>query len=206
MTPEPSEHVSILLVDPSRADAVLASLRSRFEVLEAATQTAAIRALKLARPSALVTELRLAEGDALAVCREAKSQNEPPSILVTTAIAQYVPAALIAGCDGVLMKPFPPNLLHTRLARLLRERAERLRQGSYLQSQKVAHLKERFEQGETGTNRTWSDTHCPSCAAGNAVSFDAAARRQMWFACLGCRHVWIAKPRAKAKSDSSRLP
>ena len=195
MTPEPSDRLSILFVDPSREDDVVASLRSRFEVVEAATVASAVRSLRLVRPSAIVTELTLPDGDGVAICRDAKQQPDPAAtVLVTTATAQHVPAALIAGCDGVLMKPFPPNLLHTRLARLLRNRAAGLRQGSYLQNQKLAHLKERLEQVETGTNRTWSDTHCPSCAAGNAVSFDAAVHRQMWFACLGCRHVWIAKP------------
>ena len=197
MTPEPGAHVSILFVDPSRDDGVMASLRSRFEVVEATTAVAAIRSLKLVRPTAVVTELTLPDGAALLICREAKQQPEPAAVLVTTATPQDVPAALIAGCDGVLLKPFPPNLLHTRLARLLRERAKHLRQVSYLQNQKLAHLKERVEEVATGTNRIWSDTHCPSCAAGNAVSFDAAAHRQMWFACLGCRHVWIAKPRGR---------
>lgn len=197
MTPDLREHMSILFVDPSRRDDVLA-LRSRFEVVEVATVVAAIRSLRLVRPSAIVTELTLPDGDGVAICQDAKQQPDPAAtVLVTTATAQHVPAALIAGCDGVLLKPFPPNLLHTRLARLLRDRATRLRQDSCLQNQKLAHLKERFKQVETGTNRTWSDTHCPSCAAGNAVSFDATVHRQMWFACLGCRHVWIAKPHGR---------
>ena len=195
MRPEPPEHASILFVDPSRDDDVLASLRTRFEVVEAPTVVAAIRSLKLARPSAVVTELTLPDGDGVAICRDAKQQPEPALVLVTTATAQEVPAALIAGCDGVLLKPYQPNLLHARLGRLLRERAARLQQHSRLQTQKIAHLKQRFTEDPAGTNRTWSDSHCPSCAAGNAVSFDAASHRRMWFACLGCRHVWIAKRR-----------
>ena len=196
MTYEPDERVSILFVDPSRDDDVLGSLRSRFEVAEAATASAAIRSLKAVRPSVIVTELTLPEGDGVAVCREAKQQPEPaPTVLVTTAKTDAVPAALIAGCDGVLLKPFAPNLLHTRLARLLRNRATHLRQNSYLQNQKLAHLKTRFEQVESGTNRTWSDTHCPSCGAGDGVSFDAAVHRRMWFACLKCLHVWTARRR-----------
>lgn len=194
MTSEQTEHVSILFVDPSRNDDVLASLRSRFEVVEAATTVAAIRSLRLVRPSAIVTELALPDGDGVSVCQEAKRQQEPAAVLVTTATAQAVPAALIAGCDGVLLKPYQPNLLHARLGRLLRQRAARLQQHASLQNQKIAHLKERFARVEPGTNRRWSDTHCPACAAGNAVSFDATAHRRMWFACLGCRHVWIAKP------------
>ena len=195
MTPTPPGQASILFVDPSPEDDVLASLRSRFEVVEAATVVAAIRSLKLVRPSAVVTELTLPDGDGVAICQDAKRQPERAAVLVTTATAQDVPAALIAGCDGVLLKPYQPNLLHARLGRLLRERAARLQRHASLQNQKIAHLKQRFTEGPTGTNRTWSETHCPSCAAGNAVSFDAVSHRRMWFACLGCRHVWIAKRR-----------
>ena len=193
MTPNPSEHVSILFVDPSGKDDVLATLRSRFEVVEAATAAAAIRSLKLIRPSAVVTELTLPDGDGVTICREAKQQPEPGAVLVTTATASDVPDALIAGCDSVLLKPFPPNLLHARLARLLRQRARRVQQNVWLQNQKLAHLKERFEGLQTGTNRIWSETHCPSCGRGDAVSFDATSHRRLWFACLKCRHVWIAK-------------
>ena len=171
MTSEPSEHVSILFVDPTREDNVVASLRSQFEVVEATTAPAAIRSLKLVRPSFVVTELAVPDGDGIGICREAKQQPEPATVLVTTATAQDVPAALIAGCDGVLLKPFAPNLLHTRLARLVRNRAAQLRQSAVLQNQKLAHLKARFEQVEAGTNRTWSDTHCPSCGAGGRRQF-----------------------------------
>ena len=45
MTPEASEHVSVLLADPSRGGDTVASLRGRFEVVEAATTVAALRAL-----------------------------------------------------------------------------------------------------------------------------------------------------------------
>lgn len=181
MTSEQTEHVSILFVDASRNDDVVASLRSRFKVVEVATAVTAIRTLRLMRPSAIVTELTLPDGDGVAVCQEAKQQPESATVLVTTATAASVPAALIAGCDGVLLKPFPPNLLHTRLARLLLQRAKRRQQDAALRTQKLIHLKERFEQVETGTNHTWSDTHCPSCEAGNAVSFDGTAHRRMWF-------------------------
>jgi DNA-binding response OmpR family regulator len=204
MTPDPSEHASILFVDPSRNDDVLASLRSRFEVVEAPAAVTAIRLLKLVRPSAIVTELTLPDGDGVSICHEAKKQQEPAAVLVTTATASDVPDALIAGCDSVLLKPFPPNLLHARLARLLRQRARRVQQNVWLQNQKLAHLKERFEGLQTGTNRIWPDTHCPSCGQGDAVSFDATSHRRWWFACLKCRHVWIAKRGGVGDGDDRR--
>ena len=193
MTSEPHDPVSILLVDPSRADGTVASLRQRFKVVEAATVVAALRALNLVRPSAIVMELALPDGDGLAISREAKRHPAPAAVLVTTAATDNVPDALIAGCDGVLMKPFPPNLLHTRLARLLHQRALRVQQNTWLQHQKFSHLKERFQPQQTGTNLIWAETYCPSCRHSHAVSFDATSHRRLWFACLACRHVWIAK-------------
>jgi len=73
--------------------------------------------------------------------------------------------------DGVLMKPFPPNLLHTRVSRLLRIREPHM---------------------SIGTNVVCQDAVCPSCGHGGGVGFDAAAHRRMWYACLPCGHVWMA--------------
>ena len=193
MTSDATERVTLLVVDPSSGDDSLASLRGRFEVTEAATEVAAIRSLRLIRPSAVVTESRLPEGDGLAVCREAKRQAAPPAVVVTTGVVEDAPAALMAGCDSVVVKPFPPNLLHRRLDRVLRDRAAQLQLHSYLQSQELIHLKERF--AHYSINRVWSDTHCPSCQQGNAVSFDAGVHRRLWFACLTCQKVWTARPR-----------
>jgi len=92
-------------------------------------------------------------------------------VLATTSEPALVPEALKAGCDGVLMKPFAPNLLYTRVGRLLRMR----------------------EQELNGTNVVCHDAVCPSCGRGGGVGFDAASHRRMWYACLPCSHVWVAR-------------
>jgi DNA-binding response OmpR family regulator len=43
------------------------------------------------------------------------------SVLVLTESPERGPAALKAGCHGVLLKPFAPNLVAARLGRLVRE-------------------------------------------------------------------------------------
>ena len=43
-----------------------------------------------------------------------------------------------------------------------------------------------------GTNVVCHDALCPACGQSDGVSFDAAARRRMWYACLPCGNVWMA--------------
>jgi DNA-binding response OmpR family regulator len=115
-----------------------------------------------------------------------------PTMLVTTGATEMVPAAIASGCDGVLLKPFAPNLLYARLGRLRRE-AQMLRARSALQLAKTSDLHERSEAIVNGTNRVWPDSRCPSCDHAGIVSFDNASHRRMWYACLECEKVWIAR-------------
>jgi len=108
-------------------------------------------------------DIDIGDGAAVDVCRQAKSLNPPPAVLVITAAIQKVPDALAAGCDSVLLKPFPPNLFCGRVGRLLRAytaglsaRADRAPANSH-------HLSERSAPQFVGTNRMWPDTRCPHC-------------------------------------------
>lgn len=159
--------LDILLVDQDAG--VIERLRSRFSVTVASTLDAAIRQLERTAPQILVVELALANGDGVEVCQAARSSRRRPHVLVTTSAADRVPAALRAGCDAVLLKPFEPNLLFTRIGRLL--------------------------SSERGLNRFWPGWPCPSCHGDGVVSFDYTGRRRMWCACLACNHVWIAARR-----------
>jgi DNA-binding response OmpR family regulator len=186
------EPVSILFVDPGGADSYLPLLRSHFEVTSAASEAQAIRALRTFQPSLVVTDLLLPDGDGVSVCRQSKAFSaDPPSVLATTAIPERVPEALLAGCDGVLVKPFAPNLLFTRISRLLRLRTKVLAERAMWQRAKAAHLVERSNLMMSGTNTVWPDGDCPSCGHRGVVSFDAQSHRRMWFACLPCRKVWL---------------
>ena len=164
--------ISILVVDP-HADAFLPVLRRRFEVTAVSSEAQAVRALKAFQPTMVITELALPDGDGVSVCRQSKTGEAGATlVLVTTSEPARVPEALKAGCDGVLMKPFPPNLLYTRVGRLLR-----IREPHMLVS----------------TNVVCHDAVCPSCGCGGGVGFDAAAHRRMWYACLPCGHVWMTR-------------
>jgi len=163
--------VSILFVDPG-ADSFLPVLRRHYEVSAVSSEAQALRALKAFQPTLVITELGLPDGDGVAVCRQSKAgEGRATLVLATTSEPARVPEALRAGCDGVLMKPFPPNLLHTRVSRLLRIREPHM---------------------SIGTNVVCQDAVCPSCGHGGGVGFDAAAHRRMWYACLPCGHVWMA--------------
>jgi hypothetical protein len=95
-----------------------------------------------------------------------------------------VPDALAAGCDGVLLKPFAPNLLYARLGRLQREMVHQQRMRSLFRSSDTARR-------STGTNRFWPDQPCPCCHTVGVTSFEFHSHRRAWFACTACRHVWV---------------
>ena len=193
---EDVERTSILFVDPDAAELYLPSLRASLDVSAVSSEDQAIRALATFHPTLIITELTLPEGDGVSVCRQSKAfAPNPPSVLVTTAVPERVPDALLAGCDGVLLKPFAPNLLYARIGRLLRQRADALRERAIWQRAKAAFLIEHSQRVLTGTNIVWPDAYCPSCGKGDLVSFDAASYRRMWYACLPCRKVWMATKR-----------
>jgi DNA-binding response OmpR family regulator len=185
--PSAIHHLPLLFVDSESASSnFIQGLQLRFDVSVAATEEQALRLLK-PTPTLVVTELDLPEGDGVAVCRAAKAiSRHPPMILVTTAAVERVPGVLAAGCDAVLLKPFPPNLLYARLGRLTRERDASRTQRT------VAHLAHGLRPILLGTNRLWVDAHCPHCQHEGIISFDHASHRRMWYACLACEHVWMA--------------
>jgi DNA-binding response OmpR family regulator len=157
------DRASVLFVDPESAGLYLPALRTRFEVTVVSTESQALRALRTFQPTMVVTELALAEGDGVSICRQAKAfARQPPAVLAMTSVPERVPDVLAAGCDGVLIKPFAPNLLFARIGRLLKQRAV------------IA---------EAGV--------CPTCGRGGVVSFDVISRDRSWYACVPCRRVWV---------------
>lgn len=193
---EAVDPISILFVDPGVEDSYLPMLRRRFEVTAVASEEQAIRALKAFQPTLLITELALPEGDGISLCRHSKSSEaNSPSVLAMTSIPERVPEALKAGCDAVLMKPFAPNLLYSRIGLLLRLRAKALQERAMWQRVKSAYLIDRSHRIMAGTNVVCHEAVCPSCGQGGAVSFDAASHRRMWYACLPCEKVWMAPRR-----------
>lgn len=194
---------SILLVDPDGAHEYVSFLRSSFEISPVATEDAAMRAIRMMDPALVITELSLAAGDGISLCQRVRALDADgaPSVLVLTSTPARVGDALVAGCDGVLVKPFDLNLLSARVGALLRQR------GRYEDERRWA------EQAVTGvhpvrrgTNITVPEERCPACAAGNAVTFDTISRGRAWYACLACRQVWIGnnEPRRERGVLTSR--
>ena len=193
-SPFSAPQTDLLLVDASTDAAGLAAvLRGSYRVATTTSLDVARQFLRRQAPGLVITELDLPGGDGVDVCREAKRLTVPPPVLVTTVNTDRVPDALVAGCDGVLLKPFAPNLLFARIGRLVRARSEMLRARARNQGLKTAHLADRSEALLGGTNRIWPNTHCPYCNHGGATSFEFCSHRRAWFACLECKKVWIAK-------------
>jgi DNA-binding response OmpR family regulator len=161
----------VLFIDDERVTAPLVpKLRNRCTVTVMSTIDTARQFLQRARPALVIMEIDVGNGAAADICRQAKSLNPAPAVLVITAAVQKVPDALAAGCDSVLLKPFQPNLFYQRVGRLLRAYSAGL-----------------------GTNRLWPDTHCPHCDRVGVTSFEFAAHGREWYACLHCQQVWVAK-------------
>ena len=125
----------------------------------------------------------LPEIDPAAICAAAR-QLAPVGVLAVMGSPERAPAALKAGCHAILLKPFSLNLAAARLGRLSREMPA---------ATAASRLGTALPQW--GTNRTWSDVHCPKCRAGNATCFEYSSHRRSWFACLACEHVWLGPRR-----------
>jgi CheY-like chemotaxis protein len=180
--------VDLLVVDP---DATAPELeRPGFSLRLAKNAETALPLLKRTLPHVLVLDLVLPDRDGLDLCQAAISSHTRPHVLVTTGAVERIPAALRIGCDSVLVKPYEPSLLFTRIGRLLRcdPRPSVTAGGRQVGGRFVGPW-------NTGTNRLWPTLECPGCRHEGSVRFDYASYRRMWCACLTCNHVWVAARR-----------
>jgi DNA-binding response OmpR family regulator len=181
----------VLLVD---ADSVITRCGQRridnFRIVVTSSYDAAHRTISQTPPAVIVTELVLPDGSGMALCRAAKALPGGVIVLVTTKDATRVPDAIDAGCDGVLLKPFWPNLLFARLGRVLRARTERRR--IYDAGRRLPELSGALKVPAVTTNEYWPYMWCPQCRQQGVTSFEFASYRRAWYACLACRAVWVA--------------
>ena len=189
--PDSSFDVGILIAD-SAADAYAQALGNHYRVHATAEQRMALSYVQRHNPPLMVAGPQLNQGSPSDLCREAKRQRFPPSVLAMAA-PEDVPDLLIAGCDGVLLTPVAPSLLVNRVSRMLRARFGLLQLRAAHRRLGAPHRVEGDESLEVGTNRNWSSTACPHCASLGVTSFDYASMRRAWYACLRCRKVWMAK-------------
>ncbi|HTU15493.1 MAG TPA: response regulator transcription factor [Solirubrobacterales bacterium] len=94
-----------------------------FEPLPAATATEALDIASLKVPDAAIVDLVLPDGDGVDVCRSIRSWSEMP-LIVLSAVGDEdrKVAALEAGADDYVTKPFSPRELIARLEAVLRRR------------------------------------------------------------------------------------
>src|SRR5262245_38289094 len=121
------EAETILVVEGDRdlARAVYDSLmRDRFVVRIAPTGADARRVLRAGPVAVLVLDLGLADGDALALLREATDLPEAPDVIVTTSRASIdsAVAAIDCGAAGYLIKPYAVSRLDELVARVVERR------------------------------------------------------------------------------------
>lgn len=200
---EPADHSNsvrptLLWVDTDRATSTHCDvLASQFRVARPGAALTALDFLRrsIAPPDFVATELTFAGGLGYEICRVAKALAVPSTVLVMTSVVELVPAAIAAGCDAVLLKPFAPNLLLSRLARLKRLRFDRLRARTALVLAKADHLLQRSERVIERTFREWPGTSCPHCRHDGVTCFEYSTRRTAWYACLSCNKVWVASRR-----------
>jgi DNA-binding response OmpR family regulator len=194
--PAPVSSPNVLFIDDDSVTASLApTLRNRCTVAVASTVDTARQLLGHVRPTLVIMDIDIGDGSAVDVCRQAKSLNPSPAVLVITAATQKVPDALAAGCDSVLLKPFPPNLFYGRVGRLLRAYTAGLSARADSAPANSHHLSEQSAPRFVGTNRVWPATPCPHCDHIGVTSFEFASLRQEWYACLRCTQVWVAECR-----------
>jgi DNA-binding response OmpR family regulator len=178
-TAHTSASPEVLLVDSEMITAKLVPLlRSSYRVAVSATVAEARAFLRRNGVDVIVTDIELSDGAAISLCQQAKALPKPPAVLVATAHVDRVPEALDAQCDGVLLKPFAPNLLFARIGRMLRARGRSLPGPN---------------SREWGTNRLLADMRCPHCQVDGVTSFEFASHRRAWFACRQCKKVWLGK-------------
>src|SRR5690606_10089089 len=109
------------------------------------------------RPCALVLDLDAPGLDGRVICAAAVAAGAT-RVLVSTGAPERAPALIRAGCHAILLKPFAPNLLASRLGRLIRPRS--------------THPARRPAAGEGGTHRRWPGVACPRCGCGTATGFE----------------------------------
>src|SRR5512143_1819282 len=116
----------ILLVDDERPILrfLSASLSGQYEIIQAATGEDAIRAVATERPDLIILDLGLPDIDGVEVTRQLREWTQTPIIIVSVREQESDKvAALDAGADDYLTKPFGAGELMARIRAALRREA-----------------------------------------------------------------------------------
>lgn len=102
---------------------IIAEVDSTLEIVgEAASAAEAILATRELKPDAVLLDVRLPDRSGLEVCRELKSQPQPPRVLFLTSFADnaLVLDAMEAGGDGYLLKDNEPQQIAVAIRTVMR--------------------------------------------------------------------------------------
>jgi signal transduction histidine kinase len=119
-------HVPDLLIaddEPDMLRFLKSQLKSRFRVIEAADGQQAVDKALANLPDVILVDMNMPEKDGLQVCRELRQQdttrNIPIIMLTARGDEETKLAALSAGANDFLTKPFSTTELHVRIKNLL---------------------------------------------------------------------------------------
>jgi two-component system KDP operon response regulator KdpE len=119
VTPEPVEGPLLLVVDDDPA--ILRSLQitlsaEGYQVETAATAATALAVATANAPEAVILDLLLPDGHGTELCRKLHDHSTAPVLIMSAVDDERVKiAALDAGADDYLTKPFSVDVLLTRL-------------------------------------------------------------------------------------------
>jgi two-component system KDP operon response regulator KdpE len=120
-----AERVLVVDDEPQVLRGITAALRAAgYEVSGAETAAAALEAAALRPPDAVVLDLRLPDGSGVEVCRRLREWSQAPVVVVSAVDEEDEKiAALDAGADDYVTKPYAVGELLARLRAALRRAA-----------------------------------------------------------------------------------
>lgn len=101
----------------SRLRRLVAEIGAGEVIGEAASGRAALAAVAAERPDLVLLDIRMPDGDGLAVARALAELDPPPAVIFVTALADRALAALDAGAAAYLVKPVERERLAAALHR-----------------------------------------------------------------------------------------